>query len=107
MKRRETSEEENEQEEETEEEDEEGEEQEGEEEEVGEEAEEEEEKTKVPKQRAKLDVLPPRRQTNTQRDRQKTRQRHRQNVKGKKQTDSGSQDPQFWNNVLPQYLNLK
>uniref|UniRef100_A0A672RL65 Trichohyalin-like n=1 Tax=Sinocyclocheilus grahami TaxID=75366 RepID=A0A672RL65_SINGR len=97
-KQRETSEEEEEQEEETDEEEEEGEEQEGEEEE-------EEKNKKVPKQRAKPDALPPRRQTNAQRDRQKTRQRHQQNVKG--QTDSGAQDPQFWNNVLPQYLNLK
>uniref|UniRef100_A0A9J7XDD6 X-linked retinitis pigmentosa GTPase regulator n=1 Tax=Cyprinus carpio carpio TaxID=630221 RepID=A0A9J7XDD6_CYPCA len=107
-KQRETSEEEEEQEEETEEEEEEGEEQEAEEEEEGEEEEQEEENTKkVPKQKAKPDALPPRRQTNAQRDRQKTRQRHQQNVKGKKQTASGAQDPQFWNNVLPQYLNLK
>ncbi|XP_059355840.1 X-linked retinitis pigmentosa GTPase regulator [Carassius carassius] len=107
-KQRETSEEEEEQEEETEEEEEEGEEKEGNEEEEGEEEEEqEEEKTKkVPKQRAKPDALPSRRQTSAQRDRQKTRQRHQQDVKGKKQT-AGAQDPQFWNNVLPQYLNLK
>ncbi|XP_051762503.1 X-linked retinitis pigmentosa GTPase regulator-like isoform X1 [Ctenopharyngodon idella] len=81
-----------------------------EEEEEGEEEEEEgeEEKTKkVPKQRAKLNVLPAHRQTNAQRDGQKTRQRDQQNVKGKKQADSGAQDPQFWNSVLPQYLNLK
>ncbi|ROI57068.1 X-linked retinitis pigmentosa GTPase regulator [Anabarilius grahami] len=82
-----------------------------EEEEEGEEEEEEEgeeEKTKkVPKQRAKPNVLPAHRQTNAPRDRQRTRRRDQQNVKGKKQADSGAQDPQFWNSVLPQYLNLK
>ncbi|KAK9969383.1 hypothetical protein ABG768_027560 [Culter alburnus] len=92
----------------TEEEEEEEQEEEGEEEGEEEEEEGEEEKTKkVPKQTAKPNVLPARRQTNAQRDRQKTRQRDQQNVKGKKQADSGAQDPQFWNSVLPQYLNLK
>ncbi|XP_073701545.1 uncharacterized protein rpgra [Garra rufa] len=104
-KQKESSDEEEEQEEEAEEE--EDEEEEGEEEEGEEEEEEEEKPKKGAMQRAKLDVLPPRRQTNAQRDRQKTSQRHQQNVKGKRQTDSGAQDPQFWNNVLPQYLNLK
>ncbi|XP_056116722.1 uncharacterized protein DDB_G0290685 [Rhinichthys klamathensis goyatoka] len=101
-----TGEEEEEEEEAEEEEEEEAEEEEGEEEEE-EESEEEEEKTKkVPKQRDKPNVLPARRQASAQRDRQKTRQRDHQNIKGKKQT-GGAQDPQFWNSVLPQYLNLK
>ncbi|XP_021334464.2 uncharacterized protein rpgra [Danio rerio] len=98
-----TSEEEEEGEEEEEEEEEESEEEEGQEED---ESEEENEKTKkITKQKAKPNVLPARRQTG-QTETQKTRPRGKQNVKIRKQTD-GAQDPQFWNNVLPQYLNLK
>nr|ADA84471.1 retinitis pigmentosa GTPase regulator protein 1 [Danio rerio] len=98
-----TSEEEEEGEEEEEEEEEESEEEEGQEED---ESEEEKEKTKkITKQKAKPNVLPARRQTG-QTETQKTRPRGKQNVKIRKQTD-GAQDPQFWNNVLPQYLNLK
>ncbi|XP_056322083.1 X-linked retinitis pigmentosa GTPase regulator [Danio aesculapii] len=106
-KQTETSAEEEEEEEEGEEEEEDEEESEEEEGEEEDESEEEKEKTKkITKQKGKPNVLPARRQTNGQTETQKTRQRGKQNVKMRKQTD-GAQDPQFWNNVLPQYLNLK
>ncbi|XP_051566249.1 transcriptional regulator ATRX-like [Myxocyprinus asiaticus] len=110
-----------EQEEESEEEEEDGEEEESEEEEEEEEEkesdeEEEEEEERIEQRRAPKQSIKPKalsvdrqgiRQTIAQRDREKTVKRDQQNLQGKKQTASGAQDPQFWNNVLPQYLNLK
>ncbi|XP_052004315.1 trichohyalin [Xyrauchen texanus] len=106
-----------EQEEESEEEDEDDEEEESEEEEEEEEEqesdEEEEEEERIEQRKAPKQSIKPKalsvdrqgvRQTIAQRDREKTVKR---DLQGKKQTASGAQDPQFWNNVLPQYLNLK